>query len=209
MQQQEEWVPIDIYERDQTLIRDEKNKKRPHGAGSYVAAAVKAAIQGDGVPGAGLGAAYKRAKDDIEILKSRGEKERADLIRKQYMEEKFMPAVEVAIRCSSPDELLNSRESLKALDDLVLSTGSGKGYTASYVKEAYSNLLGKDLNGDADRSDDAVVDAVRRIKILSDMDDIRAAVGIAKQIKKKIDNGDNIANEDDYTIIGRVASFGD
>lgn len=208
MNEQEEWQPIDIYERDQSLIRNEGKKKRPHGSGISVIASAKAAIEGGGMPGVGLAKAYKKAKMDSDLLKSKGEKDRADIIRKQYMEEKFIPTVEVIIRCSSPDELLNNREVLSALDDLVLTTGSGKGYTSSYVKEAYGDLLGKNLSG-YDRSDEAVKDAVHRIVFLSEADNIRAAVGIAKQIKKKIDEGSNLSDEPDYELISRVASFGD
>lgn len=202
-------TPVDIYQQRADSRFEESKRVRPNGSSAVVNAAVKAAISGDGVPGAGLAAAHKKAKDDIDLLKSKGDVTRAEMVRQQYMDEKFIPAIEVVIRYSSPDELLNSREALKALDEMAISAGSAKGYTAAYVKSAYGNLLGQNLNGNYDRSDDAVVDAVRRVKMLSEMDNIRAAVGVAKQIKKKIDAGENIASEDDYELIGRVVSFGD
>lgn len=200
--------PVDIYQRNADARYEESKRVRPNGSPAIVKAAVESIINGDGVPGAGLAAAFKKAKVDSDLLRRKGDVTRAEMVRQQYMDEKFIPAIEVVIRYSSPDELLNSKEAIKALDDLALSTGSGKGYTASYIKSAYGDLLGQNLTG-YDRSDDAVVDAVRRIKMLADSDSIRAAVGIAKQIKKKIDEGDNIANEDDYELIGRVAFFGD
>lgn len=201
--------PVDIYQRNANARFEESRRVRPNGCPVIVKTAVESIINGDGVPGAGLGAAFKKAKVDSDLLRRRGDVTRADMVRQQYMDEKFIPAIEVVIRYSSPDELLNSREALKALDELVLSTGSGKGYTASYIKSAYGDLLGQDLNGNFDRSDGAVAEAVRRIKLLSENDSIRAAVSVAKQIKSKIDNGDDIASEDDYELIGRVAAFGD
>lgn len=201
--------PVDIYQQRVDSRYEESKRVRPNGSSAVVNAAVKAVIDGDGVPGAGLEAAHKKAKDDIDLLKSKGDITRAEMARQQYMDEKFIPAIEVVIRYASPDELLNSREALKALDEMAISAGSAKGYTASYVKSAYSGLLGQNLNGDYNRSDDTVADSVRRIKMLSEVDNIRAAVGVAKQIKKKIDEGENIASEDDYELIGRVASFGD
>jgi hypothetical protein len=202
-------APVDIYQQRADSRFEESKRVRPNGSSAVVNAAVKAAISGDGVPGAGLAAAHKKAKDDIELLKSKGDVTRAEMARQQYMDEKFIPAIEVVIRYASPDELLNSREALKALDEMAISAGSAKGYTAAYVKSAYGNLLGQNLNGNYDRSDDTVTDAVRRIKMLSEADSIRAAVGVAKQIKKKIDAGENIASEDDYELISRVVSFGD
>ena len=208
-EEEEAPAPIDLYQQREDMRVEESKRVRPNGSSAVVNAAVKAVIGGDGVPGAGLAASHKRAKDDIDLLRRKGDVTRAEIARQQYMDEKFIPAIETVIRYASPDELLNSSEALKALDELALSTGSGKGYTASYIKTAYGNLLGQNLNGNYNRSDDAVVDAVRRIKVLSDADEIRAAIGIAKQIKTKIDNGDNIASEDDYELIGRVASFGE
>lgn len=198
--------PVDIYQRNADARFEESKRVRPNGSPAIVKAAVESIINGDGVPGAGLAAAFKKAKVNSDLLRSRGDITRADMIRQQYMDENFIPAVEVVVRYSSPDELLNSKEAIKALDDLVLSAGNGRGYTASYIKTAYGDLLGQNLTG-YDRSDDTVIDGVRRIKTLSEMDNIRAAVGIAKQLKDKIDNGENIASPEDYDLIGRVVSF--
>lgn len=204
---EEAYRPIDIYQLREKDRQLESMKTRPRGSSAVVNAAVKAVISGD-VPGAGLAASHKKAKDDIDLLRNRGDITRAEIARQQYMDEKFIPAIEVVIRYASPDELLNSREALEELDKMAISAGSAKGYTASYVKSAYGNMLGQNLSG-YDRSDDAVKTAVRRIKMLSGNDNIRAAVGLAEQIKSKIDNGENIADEDDYELISRVVSFGD
>lgn len=205
--QPEPYVPVDIYQRNQNARIEEFNKKRPRGSSMLVKAVTQAIIDGS-VPGDGLAAAHKKAEDDSDSLKERGEIERADLARRQYMDEEFLPAVEAVVNYTSPDEVLNCKEALTALDKYALGVGSQKGYTASYIRSAYGDLLGQDLNGNLDRSDDAVREAVCKITRLADHDEIRTAVGIAKQIKKQIDDGEHIANDDDYELIGRVAAFG-
>ena len=205
--QPEPYVPVDIYQRNQNARIEEFNKKRPRGSSMLVKAVTQAIIDGS-VPGDGLAAAHKKAEDDSDSLKERGEIERADLARRQYMDEEFLPAVEAVVNYTSPDEVLNCKEALTALDKYALGVGSQKGYTASYIRSAYGDLLGQDLNGNLDRSDDAVREAVCKITRLSDHDEIRTAVGVAKQIKKQIDDGEHIANDDDYELIGRVAAFG-
>lgn len=200
---------IDIYQRDIDARYEESNKRRPNGSSALVKTVTQSIINGDGVPGTGLAAAYKRAEDDIDFYKRKGERDRADIARKQYMDEKFIPSVEAVVNYTTPDEVLNSKDALSALDKYALVLGNAKGYTAAYIRSAYGDLLGKDLYGDFDNSDQTVKEAVCRIKLLSDTDQIRTAVGVAKQLKKQIDNGEHIAGEDDYTLIGRVAAFGD
>lgn len=200
-------VFVDMYQQDVNDMRTEQKKTRPHGSSPIVLAATKAAISGDGVPAAGLAQAYKRAKEDRDVLKAKGEPGRADIVVNQYMEEHFLPAVETIIRFSSPDELLNCKPALSALDKLALGTGSMVGYTASYVRSAYGDLLGTDLDNRFGQSDPAVRDSVHRIKALSASDKIRSAIGVAKQIKKQIDNGERMASEDDYEVIARVVAF--
>lgn len=200
-------VFVDMYQRDANDMRTEQKKTRPRGSSPIVLAATKAAISGDGVPASGLAQAYKRAKEDRDVLKAKGEPGRADIVVNQYMEEHFLPAVETIIRFSSPDELLNCKPALSALDKLALGTGSMVGYTASYVRSAYGDLLGTDLDNRFGQSDPAVRDSVHRIKALSASDKIRSAIGVAKQIKKQIDNGERMASEDDYEVIARVVAF--
>lgn len=202
-------VFVDMYQQDVNEIRAETKKTRPRGSSPIVLATAKAVISGDGVPASGLAQAYKRAKDAQAALKAKGEPGRADIATRQYIEEHFLPAVETIIRFSSPDELLNCKPALTALDKLALGTGSMTGYTASYVRSAYGDLLGQDLNSRFGKSDPIVEESVRRIKILSYSDEPRKAIGIAKQIKKQIDNGECMASEDDYDIIGRVVAYAD
>lgn len=209
MEQLGGWVPMDVYEYNRLHRVEESKKRRPRGSKVIVMTATQSVIGGDGAPGAGLARAHKRAEDDSEFFRKRGENSRADIVRRQYMEEHFLPAVETVIRFSSPDELLNCSEALKALDKYALGVGDKTGYTASYVRTAYGDLLGEDLDNRFGRSDPAVESAVKRIKLLSARDEIRTAIGVAKQIKKAIDAGENMASDDDYEIIGRVVAYGD
>ena len=199
--------PVDVYNRNATARYEESKKKRPNGSSSLVKAVVKSVIDGDGDPRAGLAHALKRAEDDCDILRRNGERSRADIARQQYMEERFIPAVEVVVNYTSPDEVLNCKEALDELDKYALGVGSSKGYTASYIRQAYGDLLGQDINGSADISDQYVAEKVRAIKMLSEMDDIRTAVSLAKQTKASVDKGEHIANSDDYELLGRVANF--
>ena len=193
--------PLDIYQRSQDRIRDVNSKKFPNGSSRAVEMATNAVIDGHG--GSGLACAYHKAKDDIEMLKAKGERGRAEWARQQYMTEHFLPAVEVVINSTSPDEVLNSKNALKKLDEYVALEGAGKGYTASYIRQAYGNQLGAREG----RSDPSVRSDVMRINRLLDEGEIRTAFGIAKKLKEKIDDGDAMADDVDYSLIGRIVSF--
>ena len=194
-------VPVDIYQRDQVRIRDVNAKQFPKGSSAIVNTAVNAVL--DGMGAEGLIKAYKRAKEDIDSLKARGERGRADIRRKQYMEENFLPAVELVVNSTSPDEVLNSKSALDGLDKYALLEGSGKGYTATYIRQAYGNQLGQ-VEG---RSDDSVRSGVRRINMLLDNGDVRTAFGLSSKLKDQIDRGEHIADDVDYELIGRIVAY--
>lgn len=193
--------PVDIYQRNQDRLYEYSQKSFPNGASAIVNMAVASVIDGAGPEG--LAKAYKRAKDDSDSLRSKGERGRAELRRQQYMQEYFLPAVEIVVNSASPDELLASPKALDKLDEYVLLEGSGKGYTATYVRQAYGNQLGQ-VKG---RSDASVRSGVRRINMLLDSGDVRTALSIANSLKKKIDDGEAMADDADFELIGRVVSF--
>ena len=157
----------------------------------------------DGVGAEGLAKAYNKAKEDVAALKDRGERGRAEILRQQYMQENFIPAVEIVVNATSPDEVLNSERALGELDKYALLEGSGKGYTAAYIRQAYGNQLGRQKG----RSDPSVSSGVMRMNALLDGGDVRAAVGVANDLKDKIDRGDAMADDIDYETIARVVSF--
>lgn len=193
--------PVDVYQRNKDRLYDVSQKAFPKGSSAAVNMATTAVV--DGVGAEGLAKAYKRAKDDSDSLKARGERGRAELVRQQYMQEDFLPAVEIVVNSTSPDEVLNSKRALEELDKYVLLEGAGKGYTASYIRQAYGNQLGQREG----RSDPSVRSGVVRINSLLDNGDIRSAVGVASSLKKKIDEGSAMADDIDYELIGRVVSF--
>ncbi len=176
-------------------------KSFPKGSSAAVAMSVASVI--DGVGAEGLAKAYKRAKNDSDSLKERGERGRAELLRKQYMEEYFLPAVEIVVNSTSPDEVLNSTKALGDLDKYALLEGSGRGYTASYIRQAYGDQLGQ-VTG---RSDATVRSGVMRLNALLDQGEIRTAVGLASKLKDQIDKGQAMADDNDFELIGRVVAF--
>ena len=197
-----EWVPIDLYRNNRRKQVANSRKEFPKGSRVIVNAITKMVIEGDGGR-EGLMCAKRKAEDDIEALKANGYKDRADLMKQQYMEEKFLPAIEVVIEYSSPDELLNNKEALSALDKMALGVGSMSGYTAAYVRQAYGNVLGQQHGG----SDPTVRSEMRRIKSLVASDQIRTAIGMAQKLKKKIDDGEAMAEPEDYAVLGRIVAY--
>lgn len=193
--------PVDIYQRNQDRIYDVSQKSYPKGSSHAVNMSVYSVIDGVGVEG--LAKAYKRAQDDTDALKDQGERGRAELRRQQYMQEYFLPAVEIVVNSTSPDEVLSNQKALQELDKYALLEGSGKGYTATYIRQAYGNQLGQQEG----RSDASVRDGVMRINTLLDEGRVREAVGIANDLKDKINKGQNQADEIDWELIGRVTSY--
>lgn len=195
--------PIDIYQRNRDRIRGVSQKRYPRGSSAIVRIAVQSVI--DGAGGEGLAQTYRRARNDSESLRERGERGRAELLERQYMMESFLPAVEIVVASASPDEVLNSKDALRELDKYVISAGSGDGYTASYIRQTYGNELGHTVG----RSDHATRDAVRRVNELLDGGEVRMARDLAGKAKRNIDEGKSMADEIDYEFLGRIVSFYD
>ena len=193
--------PVDLYLRNKKRANNIRQKSFPKGSSRAVDMSVYAVI--DGMGAEGLAHAYHEAEEDVDTLKEQGERERADIRRQQYMEEHFLPAVELVVNSASPDEVLNSKKALDTLDKYVLLEGPGKGYTASYIRQAYGNQLGQKEG----HSDPSVQSSVMQINAMLDGGNIREAVGIANKIKEKVDNGQAMADDLDYSLIARVVSF--
>lgn len=196
------WVPIDLYRNNQRKQMENSRKEFPKGSRALVKYITELTLNG-GDGREGLAHAKKRAEDDSEVLKAQGYKDRAELRLNQYMEEKFLPAVEIVVNYTSPDELLNCKEALKAFDDMALGVGSMRGYTAAYIRQAYGDLLGQ-TRGNADPS---AVEEMRRIKMLIGDDQIRTAIGMAQRLKRRVDNGETIIEPEDYAVLGRIVAY--
>lgn len=193
--------PVDIYQRNQDRIYDVSQKSYPKGSSHAVNMSVYSVI--DGVGAEGLAKAYKRAQDDVDALKDQGERGRAEIRRQQYMQEYFLPAVEIVVNSTSPDEVLSNQKALRELDKYALLEGSGNGYTATYIRQAYGNQLGQREG----RSDASVRDGVMRINTLLDDGRVREAVGVANDLKEKINKGSAMADDLAYDLLSRIVSF--
>lgn len=187
-------MPKDLYNETKKSLRGESRKTYPHGASTLMKKIAEEGLQA-------LARAKKRAEVDSDYWKERGDEERAELVKQQYIEDHFLPTVEMVIIASTPDEVLNAKDVLKEFDDLTFEYGPG--YTASYIRTAYGDQLGNASNS----SDGYVRETVERIKMLAANDQIRAAYGIAKKLKDEIDNGDHTADDVDYEVITRVATI--
>lgn len=187
-------VPVDYYRKLRGEMLDESKKAHPHGVSTLTKKIAEEAI-GE------LAKAKKRVEADSEYWDKRGDKTRADLAKQQYMEERFLPAVEMVIIASTPDEVLNAKEILSEFDKQTFEYGPG--YTASYIRTAYGDQLGNA----AVQSDGYVRDQVQRLHYLASSDQIRAAYGVAKKLKDEIDGGEHTASDDDYEVIARVATL--
>ena len=185
---------VDVYDQNRIKMQEEFGKSYPRGASTLTNEIAEEALTN-------LAKAKKRADADVEYWKGRGDKERAQMVKDQYMEEKFLPAVEMLIIASTPDEVLNAKGVLKEFDKQTFEYGPG--YTASYIRTAYGDQLGNASN----LSDGYVRDMISRIKWLAASDQIRAAYGVAKKLKNEIDNGEHTSSDEDYEIITRVATL--
>lgn len=193
-------APTDLYQARQNINYDYRQKQFPFGARKIVLATVRDVINGAGADS--LAQAYERAKDDSESLRKRGEKVRAQIVANQYMEDHFLPAIEVVVNFTSPDELLNSEQALRELDKYALGVGKMTGYTAAYVREAYGNVLGQQPSASSPK----VTDTIYRINGYLDTDQMMLARSTAKKLKEQIDKGDAIASEEDYRFLDMVAN---
>lgn len=194
-------MEFDFYEQTQNRLRDNAKKIFPKGSSQIVNYAVAQVVDGAGAEG--LAHAYKEAREDVGELRKKGERERADLVRRQYMDEHFLPALELVVNSSSPDELLNNKRALDTLDQYVLSEGSGKGYTASYVRQAYGNQLGQQTG----RSDAYIRSRLRDVNRMLDKGNVREAYGLARKLKDQIERGEHIIDDTDYSLLGRIIAF--
>ena len=191
----EPYVPTDLYNERALKRKEMANKGKLNGSRPKIAIDVRAVVEK-------LAPAHQKAKNDSDVLKARGDLSRAEIVKQQYTNDVFLPALESLVMMNSADELVNNTTALAELDKYAtLDKSSGSGFSASFIKTLHGDERGM-FSG---QSDDVVRGAVRDIKRLAGTDNIRGAVSMAKRIKDKIERGDNIASEDDYELILRVA----
>ena len=187
--------PKDYYQEMRSKASNSLSKPLLNGSTQKLSCEAKNAVQS-------LLGPFNKATDDSERLDAVGDKERARIVRQQYMEEVFLPVVESLVMMNSPEELLNSTNALKELDKYALVEGGrGSGYTAAFVRTLHKEDFGNVLP----TSDVNVEDGVRRIRELVAYGSIRNAVGVAKRLKGQVDKGEFTASPEDYDLLQRVA----
>lgn len=189
--------PRDIYQTYSDMALEYSRKRFPNGARPEYKLKAEEVLNG-------LQGPYAVAKNRVDGLAARGDSGRAEIARRQYMEDYYMPAVDALVLFGSADELLAMRQVLNELDDMTLPDGgvSGKGYTEALVRSMYDSELGQ--NGS--KSDDVVRRCVCELRMLTDSGNIRAAVGKATKMLEKIESGENSADDYDYSLIQRIAA---
>lgn len=199
-QQQQEgaYVPVDLYQKSYNERLEANKIKRPNGSSPRVTVALPSVISN-------VEPRYCKAKNDSEFLANHGDVARSRMVKEQYMDEVLLPAVETMVTLFGADEVLNNDKAIETLDKFVLIDGGrGKGYVSSFIKTLHAEERG----ATADLSDAAVMKSVKQIRDLVAKDEIRTAVGVATNMKKLIDSGANIASQDDYELIQKVALRG-
>lgn len=185
--------PVDLYQTYADKQYELSKHKAPRGSRPKVTMTAQAVLEQ-------LAPAYKKAKDDSEVLSSKGDNQRVEILKQQYLQEDFLPAIEALVRYNSVDEVINNRDILAQFDHYASLEGPRSGFTATYIRETFPEDEG-DFSG---LSDGEVRSAIKRMEKLLAADQIRSAYGIAKQMKERVDRGTNIASEDDYEFLQRI-----
>lgn len=188
----------DFYQEREDENERERRKSYPNGAMAKLITDVNNAIKP-------LVMAFNVAKRNYDRLKERGDKARARMVADQYMQERFLPAIEAVVRMNSADELLNAAEAMRKLDDFVLIPGgSAHGYTKAYVRSLYENEIGDTMS----KTDAVVERCLREINDMLAAGQLRTAIGKATKMVDAIDNGKNMAEPADYELLQKVIARG-
>ncbi len=189
-------VPVDTYQIYADMAREYSRKRFPNGARPEYRLQAERVLND-------LQGPYMASKARVESLIKHGDRGRAEMLKRQYMQEHYMPAVDALVMLGSADELLAMGPALEELDKMTMPDGnvSGAGYTEALVRSMYDSDLGK--NGS--KSDAKVRDCVRNLRRLTDAGNIRAAVGEAQKMLRLIEAGQNSADDADYALISKVA----
>lgn len=120
----------------------------------------------------------------------------------EYMMQFALPMVASLVEMYGPEAILNNKNVISKLDNIMLTgNGSGDGYTRSYIKQMYTQSMGKQGSS----SDAEVIRGIQQATSIADQGDVRGAVGLARSLKSRIDNGELSANAEDYNTLLRAA----
>lgn len=189
-------VPVDYYNEAQAASREARKAFTTVGSNGAVVKQLNAILPS-------LKMAYKKATDDYEYLLGHGDKQRAEAIKTQYLEDKFLPALEALLNFNTADEVINSSAVIRELDKYALLDGSGQGYTRAFLAQIHANERGVEMD-----SDSYVKHCLGKIGLLVNDDRITAASGMARRLMEQIEAGENRASKEDYDLIRQVAMRG-
>lgn len=146
---------------------------------------------------------YNINRNQYDHLREYEATDQAERLRQGYMTNEFLPLVESLVENYSVDALLNSPKALAKLDGVAITpNGAGDGFTKAYLSQMH-----KGQETVPSQSDAEVSLGVLKAQQMANNGDIRGGVGLAKQLKDKIDRGELSASEDDYATLARGASY--
>lgn len=145
--------------------------------------------------------AYKRQYDH---LIDANDMNRAKQTANEYMMSHALPAVASLVETYGADAILNNKDALAKLDSIMLTgNGAGDGYTRAYLKQMYS----QDLGSTGSVSDAEIVHGLRKAMGIANEGDIRSAIGLAKNLRERVDKGELSASPEDYAILVRATEL--
>lgn len=131
--------------------------------------------------------------------------DQAEYLRQSYMTQSALPLVESLVENYGVDALLNNRKVLDLLDEVMITpNGSGNGFTEAYLKQMHKGQI----SPTGSQSDAEVKYQLAKAEKMADDGDVRAGVGIAKNLLEKINNGELSASDEDYQTVLRGAAYG-
>lgn len=197
----------DIYEEHKQKDKMVLNRVYAKGSSPIARHAMNSAIETPKADGFTLVDEWNKAKLAIKNALRRSRVDTAEAIRRQYMEDHFLPAIVLVVNYSSPDEVVASEYITKKLDEYAIPNINqfhGPGYTEQWVKIRYAEHLG---GGRQAVSDPTVRDYMRKINYNFDEGNPRIALSYAVKCKKLVDDGDALAGEADYEMLERIVSY--
>lgn len=198
---------MDLYDQNQKKDREVLKRRYSKGTSPIARFAALQVIEQPGPDDLSLADHHEIAKARISDALKKGRKDTAEAVRRQYMEDHMLPAIEVVVRASSPDEVVNGEYIQKMLDRYVIPAVGvyrGSGYTDQYVRTRYAEHLG---GGMQVVSDHTVSKYMREINRDLDEGRVRTALSRAKKCKKMVDRGDALSSDPDYELLTRIVSY--
>lgn len=198
VEQPQQAQPIDYYQAQQNAAYDASQKATTNGSPAQVGKIVDEMVDD-----------FKQARYNVSInqynhLKDVNAPDQAEYMRQDYMTKNALPLVESLVEMYGVDAILNNKDALKKLDEVMITgNGSGKGFTRGYLEQMHEQQRGTQ----GSTSDMEVTYGLQKVRNMASNDDIRGSVNEAQRLKEKIDNGELSASDEDYQMVLQVSSY--